>query len=291
VSYNRTAQKPLTLRRDYGSNEGQETVTAQSGLPSGGPSDKGLPLNSGIPGTNTFAKPVDDIRDFDNSKSPKDEDIHRVEKPDDMLKDRDRIDTKEDWAQSHDNIGEMGKGKPDRSPKTQYPYRDDRKHKHYASVEFVLESYLLKSAHELAIPGEHAVKVATRIEAIETGLNPLVTQRSKTCTATLKRSDIPNLRWIFSVDCGNGPKVVRLKATRKGNVTQITKMDLNVSCSCHAWRWLGSEHWSKGEQYLDGKPRGTASVPVIKDPEGINRVCKHVAAVLSGIRKWHIPIK
>lgn len=275
--------QPLTLRSD-GSKRGYPSI-AQSGLPGGGPSDKGLPLDSGIPGTSTFAKPEDDIRDFDNSQSPKDENIYRVEKTDDLLKDRDRIDTREDWGQGHDNIGVPGKGKPDHGPKTKYPYRDDRKHKHYASVVFVAEVTQLRFAHEVVF----SERTATRLDTIEDGLNPKFVQRSKTCAVTLKRADISNLRWLFSVDCGNGPKVVRVKGSRSGRTTSITKMDLRMSCSCPAWRWLGPEHWSKGEEYLDGRPRGTASFPVIRDPEGTNRVCKHVAAVLNSIRQWQIP--
>lgn len=278
--------QPLTLRYDYGSKRVPPSI-AQSGLPGGGPSDKGLPLDSGIPGTNTFAKPPEDARDFDNSQSPKDENIYRVDQADDLLKDRDRIDTKEDWGQDHDNIGVPGKGTPDHSPKTKYPYRDDRKHKHYAAVLFVAEVDQLRTAHEWVVP----VRIATRVDTIEDGLNPKVVQRSKACSVTLKRADIPNLRWLFSVDCGNGPKVVRLKGSRDARVKNMPRMDLRMSCSCPAWRWLGPEHWAKGEIYLDGSPRGTASEPVIRDPQGINRVCKHVAAVLNSVRQWQIPQK
>jgi hypothetical protein len=53
---------------------------------------------------------------------------------------------------------------------------------------------------------------------------------------------------------------------------------------------LGPEHHAKSEGYLDGRPKGTASSPDIKDPERQNRVCKHVAAVLSFIRGWDVPL-
>jgi hypothetical protein len=105
----------------------------------------------------------------------------------------------------------------------------------------------------------------------------------------LKRADIANLRWIFSVDCGNGPKVVKLSAIRKGNITKFSKLELELSCSCPAWRWLGPEFHAKGEDFLLGKPIGTASTPDIRDPERDNRVCKHVAAALSVARGWEIP--
>jgi hypothetical protein len=130
--------------------------------------------------------------------------------------------------------------------------------------------------------------VALNRDSILEGLNRKVQTRAKKCAVSLKRADINNLRWILSVDCGNGPKVVKIKATRDKNITKLSKMDLDLSCSCPAWRWLGSEHHSKREDYLDGKPRGTASVPMIKDPRGINRVCKHVASVLAFVKDWKI---
>ena len=136
---------------------------------------------------------------------------------------------------------------------------------------------------------ESGIRVATRLDAIEEGLNPKFIERSHGCSVTLKRADIPNMRWIFAVDCGNGPKAVKLKASKTTRAVKLDKMDLHLACSCPAWRWLGPEHWSKQENYINGKPRGTASEPVIRDPEGQNRVCKHVAAVLRSVHKWQLP--
>jgi hypothetical protein len=248
-----------------------------------------MSLDKDIPGTSTFNKPEDDKRQFDKAEPGS---IYRRDRPDDMAKPQD--DQKGDgrhMEEVHPEYTDPGGRPPGDQSITKYPYRGDRKYKHYASVEFVLESHLANSAPELVMSADvsdDGIKVATRLHAIEDGLNPLVTERSHQCTADLKRADIPNLRWIFAVNCGNGSKVVKVKAIRTGNVTNLSKMDLHLSCSCPAWRWLGSEHWSKGENYIDGKPRGTASEPVIRDPEGINRVCKHVAAVLSNIRKWQV---
>ena len=114
-------------------------------------------------------------------------------------------------------------------------------------------------------------------------------ERGAQCSVDLKRADNANLRWIFAVDCGNGAKVVKIHAEASKRVVQVPKMDLHITCSCPAWRWLGPEHHAKREDYIEGQPRGTASVPVIRDPENINRVCKHAAAVLTTIRKWQIP--
>lgn len=264
---------------------------SESGLPKGDPGGKGLSLDSDIPGTSTFNKPVDDIREDDKSDEGS---IYRKDGPWDLAKpqdgqgrdDRDHT----QFKPTHTPPG--GRPKDDKSI-TKYPYRDGIPNTHNASEQasFILGLWLLRTAHEARVQGETRVVVARRPDDILEGLNPAFAQRAKKCTATLKRADIPNLRWLFSVDCGNGPKVVRIKAVRGKNVTRLGKMDIDLSCSCPAWRWLGPEHHSKREEYLDGEPRGTASVPVIRDPQGVNRVCKHVAAVLSLTRGWEIPKK
>lgn len=264
-------------------------TVAVAELPTGGPSDRGLPLDPGIPGTQTFAKPEGDVRE----PRKDDESIRRVDNADDLTKDRSRIDTREDNADKHDGIGSPGKGEWDTTIKTKYPYRDGRPHEHYASLdpEVVVGLWELRTAHELTLPPSPVVKVAVRLSEIMRGLSPKTLRKSKSCTAKTKRIDVSNLRWIFSVDCGNGPKLVNLRAERKGNVTRLSLMELTVKCSCEAWRWLGPEYHAKGEGYQDGKPRGTASTPDIKDPKRHHRVCKHVATVMGQIGEWTIPSK
>lgn len=253
-------------------------------LPTGGPLNRGLPVDSGIPGYKTFSKPVDDIRTPD----PKDEPIERVDQADQLLKDRDRVDTNETNADkgppSYTDTGPW-----DSSPKTPYPYRDDKPNTHNASAEFVAGLWLVQSSQEMVLPA--GCKVAATLSDIESRLNPKVRSRARECRSTLKRADIKNLRWIFSVDCGNGPKVVKLKGTRVGNVTKFTKLDLHVACSCPAWRWQGPEYHAKQRDYQDPNTtlQGTASVPNIRDPKRVNKVCKHVASVLSLTRSWNVP--
>lgn len=279
--------QPLVLRPAYG--EGRSPV-AEAKLPEGDPAGKGLSLDDSIPGQKTFNKPEGDERDFDK-KDPGS--IYKRETPDEVAKPQSDTDREKD-ENHHENFKPTfappgGRPKDDKAI-TKYPYRMDHDVTHNAATAFVYGAYVSARAHSLTLPVQgETLKVATRLEAIETGLNPAVTNKAAQCSVKLKRSDVPNLRWLFNVDCGNGPKVVRLKAERTARVTQMPKMELHVSCSCPAWRWLGPEHHSKREQYLDGQPRGTASVPVIRDPEGKNRVCKHVAAVLSAIRQWKVP--
>lgn len=264
---------------------------AESGLPKGEPGGKGLKLDKDIPGESTYNKPEDDIRDFDKGNKS---DPWRRDSPDDQLKERDVVDDKEDWGQQHDGIGNMGKDwDPNDTKKTKWPYRDGLPHQHYASEQaaFVAGMYLTSLAHELRVEPGNRLLVAAKPDEVVTGLNPAFAQRALSCGVQVKRVDVGNLRWLFAVNCGNGPKVVKLKASRPANVVRLGKMDVDVSCSCPAWQWLGPEHHAKREDYLDGSPRGTASVPAIRDPEGINRVCKHVAAVLSFVKGWEIPAK
>ena len=264
-------------------------LLSESGLPDGGPGSKGLPLDPKIPGTSTHDKPEEAIRESDKGKE---ESIYRTDNADDLLTSGDGpIPVKQENANKHDGIGAYGKGKQDeRSPKTKWPYRDGIPNTHSAS-EYVLARWQAEQAPQRRVFAGVRTKIAINRETILEGLNPQVSQRAGKCAVSLRRADIKNLRWLLSVNCGNGPKVVKLKANRVGNITKLSKMDLDLSCSCPAWRWLGSEHHSQREEYLDGKPRGTASVPVIKDPQGINRVCKHVASVLAFVKDWDVSRK
>ncbi len=260
---------------------------AESGLPKGDPAGKGMSLDKDIPGTSTFNKDEGDVRQFDKADEGS---IYRVDGPDDMAKPQPDSEGDERHLENFKPRYEDPGGRPPGDEAiTKYPYRDGFPHQHYASAEFVANLWLVNAAHELRIPSETRVFIASKPDDVVKGLNPAFDQRSRGCAVSLKRADISNLRWIFSVDCGNGPKVVRLKAVRAKNVTRLGKMDVDLSCSCPAWRWLGPEHHAQRENYLDGNPRGTASVPVIRDPQGHNRVCKHVAAVLTFARNWEIP--
>jgi hypothetical protein len=81
--------------------------------------------------------------------------------------------------------------------------------------------------------------------------------------------------------------VVRVKPIRKNKrVKAVVKMPVQVACSCDYFRWQGPEHWAKSNDYLYGRPVGTASRPVEKDPSGKHWACKHVLAVLDVAKKW-----
>ena len=80
---------------------------------------------------------------------------------------------------------------------------------------------------------------------------------------------------------------IRVKPIRKDKrLKVVAKMPVRVSCSCPFWRWQGPEHWGKVNDYLYGKPRGTASFPIIRDPKSKHWACKHVIAVLQLVKNY-----
>lgn len=253
---------PLVTRPSYGAPMGEAK------LPEGEPAGKGIPLDESTPGQQTFAKPQDDTTDY----PPVPPRALRKRVP--------------DWDVYVDDVG-YGDGATD---KTKYPYRDGIPNAHNASAPFVAALYQLSKAPTRRFLASDGVRVASTAEQILSGLDPKFQQRAKACSADLKRADLKNMRWVFAVDCGNGVKAVKIRAIRpRSNVTAFGRMDLELSCSCPAWRWLGPEFHAKGEGYLLDKPQGTASTPDVKDPERDNRVCKHVAAALAVARGWTLP--
>ena len=124
-------------------------------------------------------------------------------------------------------------------------------------------------------------RVAAKISEIMSGISPKVVSGAKSVTPKLKRADPNNVLWTYTVPGSKGETyTVRVKALPRGNVRAVSKMDVQVSCTCPFFRYQGPEHWAKVGDYLYGKPAGTAATPDQKDPDGRNRVCKHVAAVL-----------
>lgn len=281
--------QPLVTRPPYGQGRAA-TPVSESKLPEGEPGGKGLSLDPSIPGSSTHDKPEGDTREFDKAEPGS---IYRKDGPDDLAKPQDDPEGDE---RHHENfkprLAPPG-GRPPGDPTvTDYPYRDDRPNKHWASVDpaFVLGCFLLKTAREVEVRPTPMTRTAATAEQISVGLDPAIQEKAGACSISLKRVDVGNLRWLFAVNCGNGVQVVRLKASRVGNVAKFSKFDLKVACSCPAWQWQGPEHHAQAGGYLDGKPRGTAATPAVKDPGGTHTLCKHVAAVLAHTKSWSIPV-
>ena len=132
---------------------------------------------------------------------------------------------------------------------------------------------------------------AKKISEILSGLDPLVVSRSVGLPATKRRVTNTNL-WLWDVTGLEGVYRVKVKAVPKSKaVRNLASSDVLISCSCPYWRWQGPEHWAKLDGYLYGKPRGTASKPVIRDPKGTHHICKHVLVVLDRIQNATLPSK
>jgi hypothetical protein len=256
-------------------------VLGESGLPEGPPAQKGVAIDPGIPGTKTYVKPLDDSTSQPKEGEPSGRDLV------DILREKGRTDENSPYY----DTSYMGLGPSDNS-KTKYPYRDGIPNRHNASARFAVHLWLLSKTSSRYFRSSEVVRVAATQEEVLSNLSGKVTQKASACTATLKRADTKNLRWTFSVDCGNGPKAVKVKAIRpRKNVTAFGKLELQLACSCPAWQWLGPEYHAKGQKYLLGKPRGTATTPDVRDPDRVNKVCKHVAAALLVTKGWKIPKK
>jgi len=123
-------------------------------------------------------------------------------------------------------------------------------------------------------------KEAIRMDHIRQYVSEAVRAKAKNYTPKLKRVDKKNMIWTYQV----GKWEVKAKVSfSHPRMTDLRKADLHLTCSCPFWRWQGPEHWGKEEDYLRGTPRGTASFPIIRDPEHEKAVCKHVYAVFSAL--------
>lgn len=288
-------KQPLVTRPAY-----QQGPKATAELPEGPPADRGRSLDDDVPGYKTFTKPLDD----NNTSDPAPEQsIYRTDSPKDLAKHQEGDDSIDQSHSSPSYLGLGGRDPRDRSL-TRYPYRDDKPNQKNADSDFVAELHMLerkeplvlryqdRTAARVAAWSDMTSRVAATAEQILAGLNPKFVERAKAVQATLKRADIRNMRWIFSVTSSSDKTyAVKLKAVRpRKNTTKFSKMDLEMACSCPAWQWQGPEyHATSGPEYQLGKLQGTASTPDIRDLKRQNKVCKHVAAVLNMTRRWEVP--
>jgi hypothetical protein len=114
-------------------------------------------------------------------------------------------------------------------------------------------------------------------------------------------------RFIFSVPGDGWPNskeryTVSIKFDNEGGPTpeelesvpakdRLKMLDVKVKCDCPFFRWNGPEHRALTDGYLDGQPYGTASEPIVRDPNGEYYICKHIAYVFKLIdNKFRQPI-
>ena len=150
---------------------------------------------------------------------------------------------------------------------------------------------VIPEGHDFENKADRYHKDASRIQEIMDRTDRTVHDSSLNVNPKLKRVDKDNRMWAFSVPGSKKGDVytVRVKASAPADgVTDINKMDIKVSCSCPFWKWQGPEHWASRNEYLYGKPRGTASSPVVRDPNEKHWACKHVLSVLGKMKTFKI---
>ena len=142
------------------------------------------------------------------------------------------------------------------------------------------------------IPEGHGFvnKEAARISEIQNGCSSGLVSSSHKIRVSLRRVDPKNLMWLFEVAGSKAqPYKVKVKAVPKGNIRDMNKTDILVSCNCPYWRWQGPEFHAKNKGYLLGRPVGMASSPDTKDPNREHGACKHVLAVLKRVSGFVMP--
>lgn len=129
-----------------------------------------------------------------------------------------------------------------------------------------------------------SMKTADTISMILRRTSPKVKQRAKERPARITGQDRTKGMWFFQ----SGKHIQRMRAVPKpgSKASNVSQMDVLVSCSCPFWRWQGPEHWSKQHGYLynRNRTRGTAEYPEIRDPKFKHGVCKHIVAVFNLVR-------
>jgi hypothetical protein len=126
------------------------------------------------------------------------------------------------------------------------------------------------------------VKVAETISELLAQTEPKVHQRAQKVAVQLKRADPDRGIWTFTAAGSKGNTyTIRIKGKRKGNLRDLSKAEVQVSCSCPYYRWWGPEHWGKVNEYMYGKAQGTQSFPIVRDPGSVRWVCKHAIAALT----------
>lgn len=132
-----------------------------------------------------------------------------------------------------------------------------------------------------------SLRTAALLQDLIKNTDPKVLQKGSGINLSVKQFSPQRGFWTYTCQGSKGEQyVVRIKGIAKGNVKQLGKAHLQVSCTCDFFRFQGPEHWAKVNKYLWGKPRGTAAAPDQKDPNKKHWICKHLAAALEHSRKF-----
>jgi hypothetical protein len=134
-----------------------------------------------------------------------------------------------------------------------------------------------------AVPGkvpEVKFRFASSVGSVLSNCQKAILDKASKLGVRVARVDRKNGVWLFNVTGSKGDNYrVRVKMPNK--IAQIQDAEVDLSCSCPFWRWQGPEHWGTTEDYQYGPLQGTASFPIIRDPEHRNGACKHTVAALN----------
>jgi len=128
-------------------------------------------------------------------------------------------------------------------------------------------------------------KEAATIAEIEKWTQRLVHNRSQNIPVDLVRADRKNGVWKFKA--GDYDVYVKGDMSNK-RATRMSTLDVKISCTCGFWKFQGPEYHAKVGDYLYRRPQGMATKPVVRDPRGENKCCKHVLAVLRLARNYKV---
>ena len=227
----------------------------------------------------------------------KDESMYQVDDADDLTKDQSSPDSIHQEYRPQLNHPQ-GPGNSDVEPWERHHHpgdADDYKRNHL-NRDYANSSDISSGDIAVLVPWEVLTsrneRVALTWTEITSGLNPAVKKNSADCQVRLKKADPKNRRWTFVVASGSENKyVVQVKAIPRKNATSLEKVDLRIGCTCDFWKWQGPDHWAKTDGYLDLKQRSDGSAPTVRDPQGKNRVCKHVYAASRYFLKYSLQSK
>lgn len=118
------------------------------------------------------------------------------------------------------------------------------------------------------------VRIAKSPKFLELRTPTKIRDNAETCTVELASYEGNSRLFTFKAKSsdGDGSYIVQLGLMDPDNVV--------LSCTCPFWRWNGPDYHAKNNDYLSGEPKGTASKPEKRDPNGDFWLCKHTFAVI-----------
>lgn len=136
-----------------------------------------------------------------------------------------------------------------------------------------------------------STKTADTLPELLGQCEPIILQRSQAVSISPKTFSPSKGLWKWTAAGSKGRTyTVTIKALRKGNVKNLSKAPVMVNCTCPYFRWWGPEHWAKVDKYQyktrSVKPQGTATFPVMRDPNHVKPICKHLAAAIDSASKY-----